>query len=179
MDKDFAISVRDQLNDMAREVVEQKGDIEGEVCSCCIAIAVEELEKWIYGDNWTPSVTPAILNKKWFKMPKDKRDDELWEGPPWDRQPKSKPSVEDKFPTLTKVKKERERRKRLGQKMASREIDLSNRKIEDWTSYEKHVLESGTRSELIRAVVSQTRSSVKAATEYIDRLIDEGKLEEV
>ena len=178
MGKEFVISVRDQLNEMAREVVEQQGDIEGEVCSCCIAIAVEELEKWIYGEEWTPSVVPAKLKRKWFKMPKGKENDEEWEGPPWDRQQRPKPTVEDKYPVLTKVKKERERKKRLGEKVSS-QVDLSTREIEDWTSYERRILETGTRSDLIRAVVSQTRCSVKNASEYINRLIREGKLEEV
>jgi len=179
--KDFAISVRDHLSDMAKEVLDQGGDeIEKEVCSCCISMAVEALEEWIYGGKWTPSVMPVKIKREWFKMPPDKADDEEWEGPPWDRQPKKPLTVEEKFPTLAKMKAKREKDNKKGLvDDSSGEVDLDTRKIEDWSEYEKRMLRGGDRSDLIRAVVSTTKCSVKDAKAYIDRLVEEGELEAI
>ena len=58
MASDRVIKVRDDLNRLIDELTEDKSDQEGHVLSCCIAVAVEEIEKWMYNGEFTPSVVP-------------------------------------------------------------------------------------------------------------------------
>lgn len=177
MDKDFAVGVRDKLNEMAEELLDENVvDIQREVAACCIAMAVESLEEWIYNGNMMPSVIPVKPKREWFRMPDGQKDDDIWEGPPWDRKKKPVPTIEDKLPTLKKLKKQKEMMKNSPKE---EEIDLDSRTLADWTSYEKSMLEKGDRSGLIRAVVSQTRCSVKKARAYIDMLETQGVIERV
>lgn len=173
MDKDFVISVRDNLKDMSEEVLGQApDDIQGEVASCCIAIALEAIEDWIYDGKMFPSVIPIKPKREWFPMPADKEDNDVWEGPPWNRTKKKKKSIGERMPALERLRKERE-----NSPNGNDEVDLSKRRLSDWTDYEKSMLAKGEKSGVVRAVVSQTRCSVKQARAYIDRLIEEGVLE--
>lgn len=170
MDKDFVISVRDNLNKMSEDVlIKAPDEIQGEVASCCIAMAIEALEDWIYEGKMFPSVVPIKPQGNWFVMPDGQKDNEVWEGPPWNRTKKRRKTIEERMPSL-----ERLRKKGLG---GNDPVDLSKRKFSDWTDYEKKILERGKKGEIIRAVVSQTQCSIKQAREYINRLIREGILE--
>jgi hypothetical protein len=51
--------VRDSLNEMIEEMIKDKHDKEGAILACCIALAVEEVEKWMYNGEFTPSVVPV------------------------------------------------------------------------------------------------------------------------
>jgi len=186
MSKDVAIGVRDKLNEMSEELLDERAcDVEREACACCIAMAVEALEDWIYDGKMFPSVIPIKPRREWFRMPDGQKDDEVWEGPPWDRKKKPEPTIEDKFPTLVKLKKKKQedakRAKMAGRKAPPEEPeeDLDTRGLAGWSSYEKKMLDEGDRSGLIRAVVCATRCSVKNARAYIDRLERENIIERV
>jgi hypothetical protein len=73
MASDRVIKVRDDLNRLIKELTEDKSDQDGHVMSCCIALAVEEIEKWMYNGEFTPSVAPYSLVNKDFK-PSKKHD---------------------------------------------------------------------------------------------------------
>jgi hypothetical protein len=56
-DKETAKRYRDILNAL---IASLPGDEQDEVVTrCCIAVAVEELEKWLYNGEFTPSTVPA------------------------------------------------------------------------------------------------------------------------
>lgn len=53
-----AVHVRDRLNELISSI-DGDDDQERHILRCCIAVAVEEIEKWMYGGNYTPSVMPV------------------------------------------------------------------------------------------------------------------------
>jgi len=73
MASDRVIKVRDDLNRLIDKLTEDESDQEGHVMSCCIALAIEEIEKWMYNGEFTPSVVPYSLVNKDFK-PSKKHD---------------------------------------------------------------------------------------------------------
>jgi len=81
MASDRVIKVRDDLNRLINELTEDESDQEGHVMSCCIALAVEEIEKWMYNGEFTPSVAPyregKDLKPKKKNEPKQVSEDEL------------------------------------------------------------------------------------------------------
>ena len=86
MATDKAIKIRDQLNGIIEELMLDKDDQEANILACCVALSVEEIEKWAYNGEFTPSVAP-IVNNKILKIPckPGEEDDEQWMGPPWAR----------------------------------------------------------------------------------------------
>lgn len=68
MPSDKAIKLRDDLNKLVDELLLDKDDRESNVLACCVALAVEEVEKWMYQGNFTPSVAPYREGKE-FHMP--------------------------------------------------------------------------------------------------------------
>lgn len=64
---DKAVQLRDELNGIADRLMED-GDKEGHVLACCVAIAIEEVEKWMYKGEFTPSVAPFREGHE-FQMP--------------------------------------------------------------------------------------------------------------
>jgi hypothetical protein len=73
MASDRVIKVRDDLNRLINELTEDKSDQEGHILSCCLALAIEEIEKWMYHGEFTPSVAPYSLVNKDFE-PSKKHD---------------------------------------------------------------------------------------------------------
>jgi hypothetical protein len=87
MASDRVIKVRDDLNRLIDKLTEDESDQEGHVMSCCIALAVEEIEKWMYNGEFTPSVAPyregKDLKPKKKNEPRQVSEDELIAfGPP-------------------------------------------------------------------------------------------------
>lgn len=94
MPSDRAILIRDRLNKMIDELTAGDDDQEGHILSCCIALAVEEVEKWMYHGEFTPSVVPYKESKEWvFPVPPEMANDNEFEGPPWDRKRKNKINI--------------------------------------------------------------------------------------
>jgi hypothetical protein len=52
-----AIELRDRLNALIETLDQNEQD--GLVLRCCLALAVEEVEKWMYQGQFTPSVVPV------------------------------------------------------------------------------------------------------------------------
>jgi hypothetical protein len=76
MASDRAIKVRDDLNRLIDKLTEDESDQDGYVMSCCIALAVEEIEKWMYHGEFTPSVTPYREGKDLNPKKKQKQASE-------------------------------------------------------------------------------------------------------
>ena len=55
---DKSISLRDQLKLIADQMIDNSEDREGHVLSCCVALAIEAVEDWMYKGMFTPSVAP-------------------------------------------------------------------------------------------------------------------------
>jgi len=51
------VELRDRLNAIIESI--QGEDQEAYIMRCCVAVGVEELEKWMYEGNYTPSVKPC------------------------------------------------------------------------------------------------------------------------
>ena len=54
MKKLKSLAFRDMLNNLISTV--GQATQEDQIIRCCLATAIEELEKWIYDEEWTPSV---------------------------------------------------------------------------------------------------------------------------
>lgn len=65
---DWSVKIRDRLNALIEELI-STNDREGHIMACCIALSVEELEKWMYDGTMTPSVAPFKPGTQ-FKLPK-------------------------------------------------------------------------------------------------------------
>jgi len=102
MASEQAIQTRDRLNAIIDELT-QKKDQESYVLACCIAVAVEEMEKWMYHGEFTQSVAPYREGKEWNGVPvkPEEADDEKFVGPPWARKKKE---IFDDLPTLRRIK---------------------------------------------------------------------------
>jgi hypothetical protein len=48
--------------------MEDEDDLEGHVLACCVSVAIEEVEKWMYKGDFTPSVAPFREGQD-FKLP--------------------------------------------------------------------------------------------------------------
>lgn len=69
MASDRAIEVRDKLNGIIDMLLVDQDDQEANILACCIALAVEEVEKWMYHGEFTPSVAPYREGHKWKGIP--------------------------------------------------------------------------------------------------------------
>ena len=69
---DKAIEIRDKLNNMVEELSETD-DQDNVVMACCLAVGIEELEKWMYDGTFTPSVMPYtnLMPPKVVKGPRN------------------------------------------------------------------------------------------------------------
>lgn len=85
MASDKAILVRDSLNEMIDGLTKNKDDQESNILACCVAVAVEEVEKWMYQGEFTPSVAPYREGKEWHMPMQTGVDNEDFTGPPWAR----------------------------------------------------------------------------------------------
>lgn len=75
MASDKAILVRDSLNEMIEGLTKDKNDQEGAILACCVALSVEEVEKYMYHGEFTPSVVP-IKDGNGIKVPRIKEEEE-------------------------------------------------------------------------------------------------------
>ena len=102
MASERAIEIRDRLNKIVDELTDDTNDPEDNVLACCVSVAVEEVEKWMYKGAFTPSVQPFRANKNW-QMPCNpgEENDDQFTGPPWAR---TKKNIFDDMPTLKKIK---------------------------------------------------------------------------
>lgn len=167
-EKAKAVAMRDRLNKMAEEVMQgNPPDMEDHVVACCLAVAVEELEKWLYDDQWTPSVRPYIDDRDFeIPFPPGAEDDPAQGGPPWARK---KVSVLERFPTLRRLK---EQGKLNPTKVTEDALELLKRTpFEDWDVVLREEFRSGHRQELIRALRSKTGASIKKILELVDEII--------
>jgi len=158
--KEKAIEIRDRLNAIVDEVM-TSGDQEAHIVACCLALAVEELEKYLYEDGWTPSVAPYKDGRKFeipFKPGED--DSEAFAGPPWSRRRKS---VFDKYPTLAKLRK-------TGIKAQPSKVDLTSRLPIDWSQWERRVFREGDRAAFVKAVRRETGCTLRQAHEYANEM---------
>jgi len=158
--KEKVVQIRDRLNNIVDEVM-REGDQEAHVIACCLALAIEELEKFLYDDEWTPSVAPYRDDRK-FQIPfkKGEEDDSAFVGPPWQRK---RTSVFDKYPTLAKLKK-------TGIKRPQAQTDLSSRDMTDWSQWERRAFREGDRANYMRALRKETGVTLRRAREYLDEM---------
>ncbi len=158
--KERVVQVRDRLNGMVDEVM-AAGDQDAHVIACCLALAIEELELYLYDGEWTPSVAPYKDSRK-FEIPfkKGEEDNDSFAGPPWNRK---RTSVFDRFPTAAKLKK-------TGIKVPQEQTDLSSRIMDEWTEQEKRVFREGERAPFIKAVRFGTGCTLRRAREYLEEM---------
>jgi hypothetical protein len=164
MAKELVIEARETLNKMIEDYLEDQNaardpgdELDARVISCCLAIAIEELEKYLYGNDWTPSVIPYREGKEWH-WPGE--DDESMSGPPFARQSKS---VEERFPTLEKLKKK-------GPVPRIQRIPLKDHHPVDWSQFEKMTFREGDWQGFCRAVRISTQAPLKDVAAYAKRM---------
>jgi hypothetical protein len=86
--KELSVKTRDDLNAKVDEMV-ALGTKEGHVLACCMCLAIEAIEEWLYGGGITPSVAPFRDGRK-FVMPDEAEpsvveDGGPTQGPEWKR----------------------------------------------------------------------------------------------
>lgn len=164
-DKEKAISMRDRLNKMVEETMAGSPDMEDHVVACCLSVAVEELEKWIYTNDWTPSVRPYIDDREFeIPYPSGSEKDSSQTGPPWNRR---KVAIEDRFPTVARLKKQG---KLKGQ---AQRVRLENLDTHHWTSTTMNAFREGDRGAFIRILRNALGYpiSIRKISEYLDEQI--------
>lgn len=167
VDKDKAIAMRDRLNRIAEEVMQGNPDMEDHVVACCVAVAVEELEKWIYSDDWTPSVRPYIDDRD-FKIPfmPGSEDDPSQVGPPWQRK---KASILDRFPTVRKLKQQG----RLNPTDITEDAleTLKSTAFDQWEPDLREAFRDGDKAELVKRIRLKTAASIKKILEFVEQCV--------
>jgi len=172
MPKELCLEARERLEKMSEEYLEDQrcardpdDERDARVVACCIAVAVEELEKFIYGNDWTPSVVPYREGKEW-EWPGE--NDEDMSGPPWDRRGKSREEkFEAKFPTIAKWKKEGKVLER------PKKVVLAGHLPTDWSPPETESFKMGNWTGFVRAVRVATQSTLKDVVDYASRMKSE------
>jgi hypothetical protein len=164
MPKELVIEARERLTQMIEGYLEDSGvardlgdEQDARVISCCIAIAVEELEKYLYDNDWTPSVIPYREGEEWH-WPGE--DDDSMTGPPFARKSKS---VEEKFPVLDKLRKK-------GPIPKVERIPLKGHHPADWSPLESETFREGDWQGFCRAVRITTQAPLKDVTVYAKRM---------
>ena len=139
---------------MIDEVMEYN-DQESHIVACCLAVAIEDLEKYIYDGEWTPSVSPYKDDRK-FEIPfkSGEEDSDGFAGPPWNRH---RVSVFDKYPTLSKLRK-------TGIKTLPKK-GLGGRGIDQLSEREKKAFREGKRSDFIKSVRIETGCTLRQSRE--------------
>ena len=165
--KDKALAMRDRLNKLAEDVMVGEPDMEDHVVACCLAVAVEELEKWIYDNDWTPSVRPYIDDRD-FKVPfpDGSKDDPSQSGAPWDRK---KVSIFDRCPTAKKLKDQG----RLNPTDITEDAldSLKVTPFEDWDVVLRVRFRDGDKTDMVKAIRLKTGASIKRIMDFVDTLI--------
>jgi len=72
MPSEKAVGVRDALNRLIEGI--EGVDKESYILRCCVAVAVEEVENYMYGGAYTPSVMPVSHSGKPLVLPDGVRD---------------------------------------------------------------------------------------------------------
>jgi len=161
-EKELALDARDRLSALSEAFLEDGVEMgfeesqEAHVVACCIAVAVEELEKYLYEGNWTPSVRPYREGEEW-NWPGE--DDKSMSGPPHKRQ--SRP-VEEKFPVLEKLK-------RKGPIPKVVKIPLKGHHPALWSPLESETFRDGDWQGFCRAVRISTQAPLKDVVGYAKR----------
>jgi hypothetical protein len=149
-----AVEVRDKLNALTDELLEI-GDQEAHILACCIAVAVEELEKHMYGD-WTPSVAPYRQDKAVGVPFNEGEDGDDFVGPAWNRRKKT---IFDRMPTLKRLKDS-------GVRVGPVGGDLNGYGMDDWDRKVMRPFRLGDRGAFIRAIRLATGATLREIHEY-------------
>jgi len=164
MAKELVLEARERLTKMIEEYLEDTGvarelsdEQDARVISCCLAIAIEELEKYLYDNDWTPSVIPYREGEEWH-WPGE--DDDSMTGPPFARKSKS---VEEKFPVLEKLRKK-------GAIPKVQRIALKGHLPMDWSQMESDAFRDGDFQEFCRVVRIVTQAPLKDVRSYAKRM---------
>lgn len=159
--KEKSTEIRDRLCKLSEEVMASQ-DQEAHVIACCIALAVEELEKWIYSDNFTPSVRPYTDSRK-FEIPfkPGQEDDKEYYGPPWDRKKKT---IFDKSAVLAKLKNRGITLK------TPQKVDLSKWNMSNLNTAEIDQFRAGSAGPFLKSIAVRTGVSIKEAIDYLAML---------
>ena len=164
---DKAIKVRDQLNRIIEDLLIDKEDQESNILACCVALSVEEVEKWAYKGEFTPSVAPIVQGKSLgipFKNGQD--NDEEWTGLAWERVKKTPLSD---MAVLNKLKA----------KTASKPMIIATPSIldryqpGDWDDAVRKAFFEGDRlifMRSIREMVAPAPVGITEASEYLNRM---------
>lgn len=167
MPSEKAIRVRDQLSEIIDELMLEKDDQEANILACCVALSIEEVEKWAYNGEFTPSVAPIIQGKV-LGVPfrPGEEDDTKFMGPPWARIKKSSLSGMDVL-------------NRLKSRSASKPVTVPKISIldkyqpGDWTVDVRMAFFNGNRGVFIseiRKMVEPGYVSSSDASDYLFRM---------
>ena len=169
--KEEAVEMRDKLNKMASESLKDNPDMQGHIIACCLAVAIEELEKWIYEkEEWTPSVRPYIDNREFeIPYPKGKSDDEVYSGPPWKRKEKEGQSFEERFPTMSRMKKNGDFVQPVTSKTMLSALKL--KKFDDWDIELRDRFREGDIIGVKRRVRLCTRAPIRQINDFVKESI--------
>lgn len=165
-DKAKALAMRDRLGQMAEEVMRGEPDMEDHVVACCLAVAIEEIEKWIYDNGWTPSVRPYIDDRDFhIPFPEGSENDPSQAGPPWDRK---KVSIWERSPALRRLKK----RGILSPDGKFYALEkLEDTPFEYWDDALRERFRSGKKAEFINIIRVRTGASIKRISILVDKMI--------
>ena len=167
MPSDRSIAVRDQLSAIVDELIADTNDQEANILACCVSVAVEELEKYIYKGAFTPSVQPFRPNKKWnmpFKPGED--DDDQFSGPPWAREKKSALA---ELKVFQRLKAEAEMKPVVVRKQSV----FDRLDIDDWTPLMTEAFQNGNAGLFmseVKAMMPPGTIPLKELTEYLGKM---------
>ena len=144
-----------------------QNDQESNVLACCVALSVEEVEKWAYNGEFTPSVAPIVKGQvSGVPFRPGEEDDTKFMGPPWARVKKSSLSGMD---ALNRLKARSASKPVLVPKISI----LDRYQPGDWTIDVRAAFFKGDRGLFIaclRTMIEPAHVSYGEASDYLLRM---------
>ena len=171
MASEKSVMVRDKLASLIEEVMAD-GNRESHVIACCLSVGLEELEKWMYNGDFTPSVSPYLDGREFLIPFEPEEESDDFTGPPWNREkipimsrhPALKEAIEKAKTANAKSKKLKgfldKRRKENGK-------SLSSLLIHEWEEEWVDAFRKGDRAELNRKIRLTTNAPMKEIVLFI------------
>lgn len=193
MASDRAILVRDSLNEMIEGLTKDQHDREGAILACCIALAIEEIEKWMYKGEFTPSVVP-VKDGNGMKIPRenDAALADLFRPAP---RPVIQPNLPKTVPAWVPIPQppsqsgwnpsdrmtESPAFKRLKAKAAIKPVVLNSQSVFDgftpkhWDEITMRAFKDANKAAFVicvRSLIPNFKVPIKESTDYANRMID-------
>ena len=147
MNSDRGLEIRDRLNAIIDELLADSPTQEDHIIACSVAVGVEELEKWLYDGDFTPSVRPNT--DKWAGL----------DVKALQKEQEAKKSVFEREPTLAKLKEN-------GIKVSKPKINVFERGPDDWDIAALSAFRQGNGPQFIRRIQLQYGVNIRDSQRY-------------